>query len=253
VGRIGVRLLGMMLVRNAEARLQAMLDAMTSYCDGVVVVDDRSADNTFGIARSHPLVRDAVTMPSPRGPNVDWMHPESTLLNELYRLADKENPDWLIRLDDDEYLDGSEGLRGVLDEQASDVVAVRFPRVSTWNDPQFPRMVPLMGSGRTMNGIVLRHAPGLVATQPLHNMFPEGTQERGSVASDERVSFAHTGWGTLARRVETARKYERLDPDCRWNYGTPYDRGLLFGYSFDELDDLRAEYVRRFASSEVSA
>jgi hypothetical protein len=242
-----MRLLGLMLVRNAESRVLSNLDRMSAYCDGVVVVDDRSEDDSFAVARSHPLVSDAVSMPASTGANVDWAIPEGTLLNTLYRLADRHSPDWLIRLDDDEYLDGHESLRGVLEEQRSDVSAVRFPRVSVWDDDEFPRMVPLMGSARSMNGIVVRHRPDLTSTQPYHNLLPRGVGEGGRIASDERVTFVHTGWNTLEVRIERARRYAKLDPECRWNHGTSYDRGLLFGYSFAELDDLRAEYRRRVA------
>ena len=85
----------------------------------------------------------------------------------------------------------------------------------------------------------------------MHNLLPRGTQERGRIATDERVRFVHTGWDTLDRRIERARTYSRLDPTCEWNHGTSYDRGLLFGYSFDELDALRAEYARRATADTV--
>ncbi len=246
-----MRLIGMMLVRNSASELQSTLDAMSTYCDAVVVVDDRSDDDTLDIARAHHVVRDVVSMPAPSGPNVDWMIPEATLLDTLYRLADNANPDWLIRLDDDEYLEGAESLRGVLAEQPAEVSAVRFPRVSTWNDSDYPQMVPLMSSASSMNAVVLRHYPGLVAAQPMHNLLPRITEERGRITTDERVRFVHTGWNTLHRRIERARTYTRLDPTCQWNHGTAYDRGLLFGYSFDELDDLKSEYARRSAADEV--
>lgn len=239
----------MMLVRNAESRLRSALDKAAEFCDAVVVVDDRSEDASFAIARSHPIVADVASMPSPPGPNDDWLIPEGTLLDALYRLADNENADWLVRIDDDEHLEGAESLRSVLAEQEDDVSAVRFPRFSTWDDDEYPLMVPLMGSAQSMNGLVLRHYPGMIASQPWHNQFPQGTTERGRITSDTRVRFVHAGWDTLDRRIERARKYDRLDPECRWNHGISYDRGLLFGYSFDELDELRAEYARRAAAS----
>lgn len=241
----------MMLVRNSASSLHSTLDAMSTYCDGVVVVDDRSEDDTFDIARAHHVVRDVVSMPAPSGPNVDWAIPEGTLLNTLYRIAEDQRPDWLIRVDDDEYVDGSASLRGVLAEQAANVSAVRFPRVSLWDDVDYPRMVPLMGTATSMNAVVLRHAPGLTATQPMHNLLPPGTAERGRIATDDRIRFVHTGWNTLHRRIERARTYTRLDPTCQWNHGTQYDRGLLFGFSFGQLDDLKSEYARRFATDEV--
>src|SRR5262245_9695024 len=100
-----MELLGSMIVRNAGSTLEASLDELSGFCDAVVLVDDRSSDDTALIARQHPVVR-AVTSMRSTGVDHDWVIPEGELLDELYRLAEAQSPRWLIRIDDDEHLDG---------------------------------------------------------------------------------------------------------------------------------------------------
>jgi glycosyltransferase involved in cell wall biosynthesis len=248
-----VRVLGLMMVRNAEGVLRETLDAMAEYCDGVCVVVDRSSDGTEDIGRRHPLVRDCSVIP-PGEDDRPWAVGEDRLLTMLYGMAEREGADWLLRLDCDERVEPGGELRSALATVAPDVAGVRFPKWSTWDDPDHPDLVPLMGSGRTMNGAVWRACPGLRATRPLHNpRLPAGVETRGAITDRDDVIFLHTGWSTLAKRVRRVEDYMALDPECRWNYGVPYDEGLLFGYRLDELDELVADYRRMAASPEAAS
>jgi hypothetical protein len=237
-----VRVLGLMMVRNGAGRVQEALDAMAGYCDGACVVVDRSTDATEDIVRRHPLVNACHVIP-PGSSDRPWAGGEDRLLTVLYGMAEAQRADWILRLDCDERVEPGGRLRSVLASVAPAAAAVLFPKWSTWDDPEYPDLVPLMGSGRTMNGAAWRPSPGLRASRPLHNpRLPAGVETRGPVVENHEIVFMHSGWSTLAKRVRRVEAYMALDPEGRWNYGVPYDEGLLFGYRLDQLDELVADY-----------
>jgi glycosyltransferase involved in cell wall biosynthesis len=240
-----------MMVRNGEGRLQEALDAMAEYCDAACVVVDRSTDATEDIVRRHPLVRASGVIP-PGATDLPWAGGEDRLLTMLYGMAERESADWILRLDCDERVEPGGRLRSVLATVEAAVAGVRFPKWSTWDDPEYPDLVPLMGTGRTMNGAVWRAFPGLRASRPLHNpRLPTGVESQGAIVDRDEIVFMHSGWSTLAKRVRRVEVYKTLDPDGRWNYGVPYDEGLLFGYRLDQLDELVAAYRRMLASGDA--
>jgi hypothetical protein len=241
-----MKVVGVMAVRNAEACIQARLDAMAQYCDGIFVCDDRSEDGTADLAARHSAVRKCVRMSASCGTG-NWYFAECDILNTLYCMAEGADPDWVVRLDSDEFVEPAPGLRAVLADQGADVSGVRFPRVSLWEDDAFPDMVPLMSRAQSMQGSVWRGYKGLRADQPLHNLrMPEGVGKKGRLVNSYGVTFYHTGWSTLAKRIAKAKAYTEKDPEAAWNHGVAYDRGLLFGYALNQLDELIGEYRRRY-------
>ncbi|MGH9279817.1 MAG: hypothetical protein ACRD12_17175 [Acidimicrobiales bacterium] len=104
-----------------------------------------------------------------------------------------------------------------------------------------------MGQARSMQGGAFRAGIGFAARQPHHNLrIPHGVEHVGRIADNTETVFLHSGWDTLDRRVAKARFYQAQDPGYAWNYGVPYDRGLLFGYALSETDDLIADYKERY-------
>jgi glycosyltransferase involved in cell wall biosynthesis len=240
-----MKVVGLIMARNAGKRLQATLDGMAEYCDGVFLLDDRSTDETAQIARNHAIVWNCLRV-NPTIGEGEWLFPENRHLNLLYTMAEFEKPDWVLRLDDDESIQPGEKLREVLAAQGEEVSGVCFPKFSLWNDPDYPDMVPLMGRLYRMQGAVWRGYEGVWAQQPLHNLrMPEGVKERGKVVESHEVTFFHSGWNTLSQRIAKAKFYISRDPERRWNHGVAYDRSLLFGYSLSEIDELLAEYRKR--------
>jgi hypothetical protein len=245
-----MKLVGLVMVRNGAEKLPRHLDHMAAFCDAIVVVDDRSRDCSIEICRRHPSVSSVLRIDPDGRPDVDWLVSEGFILRQLYTMAHLESADWAIRLDIDEEINHPSVFREVLEDAPRGVSGVCFPKSSTWDDPDFPLLVPLMGSGLTMQGAAWRPYADLDATQPLHNLrLPEGVSAHGPVVTCDRVTFLHDGWQTLAVRVERARLYSALDPTNHWNHGVAYDRGLLFGYSFAELDTLLTEYRARYAAA----
>lgn len=245
-----MRLLAIMTTRNSGDRLSCRLDRMSEYCDGVYAINDRSTDNTRHILRSHALVKNEVTIPSALSSD-PWYFDEGTLLNICYKLAELYEPDWIIRIDDDEELLGDRGVRRLLAELPPSVAAVAFPRVSTWSDVEYPYMVPLMGKATSPRGAGFwRFQRGAFAAKRFHNpRIPAELYGAGMVIEADCISLMHDGWNTLEKRIERVDLYSQLDPKCDLNAGVPYDRGLLFGFQRNNIAGLIAEYKRRLEAS----
>lgn len=243
-----VKVLGLSFVRNAESRLAGCLDAMAVYCDDICIVDDRSNDDTSNLARSHPAVSNVFTIDSKISPN-PWHIPECLLLDVLYRMADVCRPDWIVMLSDDERIVGSDGFREKLSTANADTPALQTHLVSSWNDPEYPHMVPVMGQARSSVTRIWRYRPGLQpARKRLHNSYcPVNIAEFGRVEFRDDITISHAGWSTLARRIAKVDIYRSLDPNDELNDGVPYDVGLLFGYRRDRITELISEYHRRIA------
>ena len=109
-GEARVRLIGMMLVRNCASSLQSTLDAMSTYCDAVVVVDDRSEDGTFDIARAHHVVRDVVVDAGAERPECRLGDTRRHVAEHAVPARRRPEPGLADRVDDDEFVDGSESL-----------------------------------------------------------------------------------------------------------------------------------------------
>jgi glycosyltransferase involved in cell wall biosynthesis len=248
-----MRILGIMMVRNGERTLGATLDHMALYCDAVFVLDDRSTDETRRICEAHPIVRNVFSARNDVSCQ-PWFHPESLCLDFLYRMADFEQPDWVVQLDDDQTLEPAVEVRTVLASVPPEAAALRLPLASTWSDPAYPDLVPVMGSGRSMNGAVWRYFPGLKAgVQPLHNFrLPSNIGDFGTVEERRELMIVHRGWDTLAKRIERVDFYTALDPEFRYNHGVPYDRGLLFGFGRTEIPRLIESYRSRLASEPIT-
>ncbi|HEX2190536.1 MAG TPA: hypothetical protein VHG51_16630 [Longimicrobiaceae bacterium] len=243
-----MRILGIMMVRNGASRLKDTLDGMAAYCDSVVALDDRSVDSTAQVLQEHPVVSNHFTA-NPALSQDPWFFPESMNLDLLYRMADFERPDWVVAADDDVRFEPGERVRSFLSGVDPGVAAIRVRCVSTWNDPEYPLMVPLMGAATSRQGRIWRYRPGLrPGDKPLHNGYlPVNVSDFGEVVPTEEIVCYHDGWDTLRKRIEKVDLYRRLDPECRLNHGVPYDRGLLFGYSREAVDELVGEYRVRLA------
>jgi len=110
-----------------------------------------------------------------------------------------------------------------------------------------------MGRATSMQGHLWRYVPGLEAgAKPVHNgHLPVNIAHFGRIERVDRITIVHDGWQTLRSRLAKVALYQRLDPAGRYNFGVPYDEGLLFGYKREALKDLLREYRRRLAHHEA--
>ena len=104
-----------------------------------------------------------------------------------------------------------------------------------------------MGTAESVRGPFWRWRPGLRAgTRVIHNPhWPANITDHGRIGLVNEIRLHHTGWATLAERIGKVEHYRKIDPDAQLNYGVPYDRALLFGYAYEEIDLLKADYQRR--------
>ncbi|KUI41809.1 hypothetical protein AU198_11635 [Mycobacterium sp. GA-1199] len=241
-----MRVLAMFRVHNGEDVLPRVLDALAGWCDDVYAVDDRSTDATAQILRDHPAVTNVVHARSDL-PQTPWLIPEPPGLELLYRMADFCRPDWTFMIDSDQVVQTDIDIRAMLAGVPDDVAALMCPMIPSWDDRDYPDMIPLMGTAESMRGPFWRWRPGLRAgTRAIHNPhWPANITEHGGIGVANDVRLLHTGWSTLAERIAKVEHYQKLDPHSELNYGVPYDRALLFGYAYDELDLLRSDYRRR--------
>jgi glycosyltransferase involved in cell wall biosynthesis len=242
-----MKVLGLMMVRNGEKVLQHSLDSMAIYCDEIYVLNDRSLDRTLEILKSHPAVTNIFSA-SAAVSQADWFFSEAMNLNFLYRMADFSLPDWIIRLDHDEVFECGEEIRGVLAACGKEVSGINVSRHSIWNDPDYPLLVPLMSPARSLQGTIWRYYPGLNAgTKRLHNRrLPCCIENLGKLLTLDHIALYHDGWDTLSKRIDKVDQYTALDPEVQYNFGIPYDRGLLFGYARNAIDDLIGDYRKKF-------
>ncbi|MCV7079014.1 peptidoglycan DD-metalloendopeptidase family protein [Mycobacterium szulgai] len=241
-----MRILALLRVHNGERTLRTALDSLAGWCDDIYVIDDRSTDNTDPILRRHPAVTNIVRARSDLPPT-PWLIPESAGLELLYRMADFCRSDWILMIDSDQFVQADVDIREVLSRTPPDVAALMCPMIPSWDDPDFPDMIPIMGSAESVRGPFWRWYPGLRAgSKALHNThWPVNITDHGRIELVNEIRLVHTGWASLAERIAKVEHYRRLDPNCQLNFGVPYDRALLFGYALDEIDLLKADYWRR--------
>jgi len=244
-----LRVLGLMRVRNGGLELPKALDSLANWCDDIYVLNDRSTDETAQVLATHPGVSNIVHARADL-PADPWLIPESVGLELLYRMADFCRPDWIIIMDHDQVFVADIAIRAALAAVPDDVACLKIALTSSWNDPRFPRMVPLMGSARSTRHALWRYFPGMRAgRQPLHNKHcPTNLAQHGRLELLAGVRLEHSGWDTLAKRIAKVKLYQRLDPTGEFNHGVAYDRALLFGYALDEVEELQTEYLRRVAN-----
>jgi len=241
-----LRVLAVFRVHNGEDVLPRVIDALSGWCDDIYVIDDRSTDNSAEILGKHSGVTNLVRARSDL-PSTPWLIPEPPGLELLYRMADFCCPDWVIMIDSDQVVEADVDVRDVLAATPDDVAALMCPMIPSWNDPDFRDMIPVMGTGESLRGPFWRWRPGLRAgTRVIHNPhWPANVTDYGRIGIVNDIRLLHTGWATLAERIDKVEHYRKLDPDAKLNYGVPYDRALLFGYAYDEIDLLKADYQRR--------
>ena len=241
--------LGLLRVHNGGTELKDSLDALAILCDSVVALEDRSDDGSLEVLQAHHGVGTIVSARSDL-PHDPWLIDEATGLELLYRVADFHRPQWIVAVDHDQVVTSPELVRDILEAVPTTVVGFDCTMRSSWNDPLYPDMVPLMSAASPRRRLIWRYRRGLhPGTNALHNGYaPPELEQSGEVRFDQRIVVRHSGWSTLAARMERARLYLSIDPASSMNHGVPYDRGLLFGYAINEVDQLIEEYRRRVAS-----
>jgi hypothetical protein len=256
-GRRRTRLLALLAVRDEMRFLPGFIANVAPQVDGIVALDDGSADGSAEYLASRPevlrLIRGRRTRPG-------W--DEVANHRALVAAALELGPQWLLALDADERLE--RGFRTRAEEAIADAAvgasafAVRL--LELWDSPRRYRA----------DGIWGRKAPARLFearpdhefdSRPLHgSKAPLQAMRNGGVQRADLIVY-HLRMIRPEDRLARRRRYERLDPECRLQPGIGY--AYLTDASGAELRplprgreyaaELGAERGRRFSAKTPAA
>lgn len=204
-------LLAMMPVHNEASRyLKTVLDRLSEYVDGIVVIDDASTDETPDICRDHPGVLRYHRLAEPL-----FNSDEAALRRMLWDLTVELEPGWIMAIDADEIM-GSE----IKDEiffltGQSRFDFFFFTTYHFWSGLSYYRVDGLWDPALSKTPCLYRFQKGLTYNWPnrkLHcGRFPmECYQRPGSVS---KIPLLHLGYAKESDQLNKSRRYLALDPE----------------------------------------
>ncbi len=129
---------GMLRIKNEEAWIADVLDAIAPLCARIFVLDDHSTDNTAAICDKYPQV---TRWDSPFS-GLNEARDKNWLCDQIQAAC---RPEWVLCVDGDEVLqkDGPRIIRETCKDASCDAFSLRIAFV--WNDPQTARVDRIYG------------------------------------------------------------------------------------------------------------
>ena len=205
-----MRLLGLVAVRNELQHLPGLLESVASQVDGLVALDDGSSDGSAEWLEERAEVLELLRIPSDR-PRWD----DSANNRALCEAALGHGADWVVRVDADERLEREFRRRAERAIERGRLLGVRAFAVrlhdlwdsvdryrvdGPWGRKWVRRLFrPLPGDRYSDAAVHPQKAPLEVGRMPL---------------ADLRIY--HLGMLSAEDRRARRQRYERLDPDGRW-------------------------------------
>jgi glycosyltransferase involved in cell wall biosynthesis len=204
----------MMIVRNEANRyLERCLKALTNYVDELVILDDASTDATPEICLSFPMVKLYCRDTSL------FLKDEAQLRCELWHHTVATNPEWILALDADEFLEtrADRELPYLLKQDL--FPAISFRLFDCWGSEDYYRVDGLWNPWlRGFSIYLVKYQPWLDAAWPLQKFhcgrLPLAYRHLPHLESDLRIK--HLGW---ANPADIRVKYERAvsqDPTFKY-------------------------------------
>ncbi|HBR28642.1 MAG TPA: glycosyl transferase [Firmicutes bacterium] len=203
-------LLAMMAVRNeAERYLKPVLDRLSTYVDGIVILDDASTDGTPDLCRAHPKVIRFERLTTPL-----FVQNEAALRRKLWDLTVEAAPTWVLALDADEVLEtrAVAELPHLLAQTRCDLIT--FPVYHFWGDLRHYRVDHWWHPSRGRTACLHRYQPNRSYHWPsraLHSgRFPQEAYLTPRLSSSVRL--LHFGYADRTTHRAKYQRYLTLDP-----------------------------------------
>lgn len=193
-------------VRNSAHHLDRYFACVGNFVDGIVALDDGSTDDTAARLRASPMVRKLLQNPV-RDTYAGW--DDAGNRQRLLEAAESLRPQWILQLDADEEITGSDArlLVQLLSTPRLSHMAYGF---------QVFRMLDAEGLTYDKSSLwvnrLFRYAPGMrLATERLHvDPVPKCIHGRRRLRTNIRIR--HFASVTAADRTARFEKYRQADP-----------------------------------------
>ena len=229
VNRSRPRVLALLVFHNEMRFLPGYFANVPAQVDGIVAVDDGSTDGSGEFVARQPGTLEIVRR-APRSPHV-WDEPENKRL--AIGAAVRHQPDWLIAIDADERLEKNFKDRARAEISRAEGGGIRALSVhfrELWNDPRHYRADGIWGAKRFARFFRHRDDPE-IDPRALHGHWaPLNSRTDGGFPAGDLYVYHLRMLDPEWRRARRER-YERLDPQCRYqSIGYSYltdETGLL--------------------------
>ena len=224
--RSPLKIAGITRVKNGGRWIEEWAAAMLHVCDQVLVLDNRSTDDTVEILESF-------------APRVQVMFNPSRALNEagdknvlVAALRERMNPDWCVFLDADEILLDGEALLKNIHSASAPAYSVHI--WSCWNDPEHVRQDGIYGRCWRASCFNMRETNGRWEERSpdgpnLHcNNIPGDLQSHVQRCNPE-VRIKHYGYMLREDRIRKYHWYINIDPMGLYLAGEDYYRHSVQG------------------------
>lgn len=208
------KLTAMMLVRNeADRYLRPCLDSLSKYVDSIVILDDASEDNSAEVCLSYPNVT------LHRQSHSTFLQNEAILREKLWHHTQNDNPEWILAVDADEFLEESIIKESPYLLRQKYFNAISFRLFDCWESEEYYRCDGLWNPWRRGFSIyMVRYLPALSSDWPALKFhcgrLPSAYRRLQHYESTVRIK--HLGWANAANNLT---KYDRAvgqDPGSKY-------------------------------------
>ncbi len=222
------RLVCLLQCHDERRFLPGFLASVAPHVDGILALDDGSTDGSDALLERHPGVLELLRI-APRTPHA-WDEPRNKRL--LLDAAARHGAEWVIALDADERIERgfrprADAVIDAADREGHLAFAVHIREL--WNSPERYRTDGIWGRKRSprLFRLLADHDPG---DAELHGPWApnQGRGPDGAFRVADLIVY-HARMIDPADRAARRRRYETLDPDCRW-------QSVGYAYLTDETD-----------------